>query len=259
MAIQISFPDTPPMLVVIAGPCRVGTTALTNIFVQASIPSHMQPIKSARRAIEIGGKIIPWIIDGSEGKGDFVVCKETLGPETPAEFFNPIQILLEAGYPKEKLILIPIVRDPVQAYASWIRMWGEVDLEKFKLAYQLTSITKTTAKINGIKTIPYVHEVIQDNQADIVISQLFKRLGLVTSSDVIHNWGALRQNGNNASFYDDPPEKFIDGIKNRGEYKYEDLPVTEKDVKCIEHNPVLKDIYESFRKSCEESLKVTIK
>ncbi|MBU1131423.1 hypothetical protein KJ840_04790, partial [Patescibacteria group bacterium] len=88
---EIIIPTNPPRLIIIAGPCRVGTTALSNIFAKSGITAYMQPIKSARRATEEREKAVPWIIKSEE----LAVVKETIGPATDAEFFDPVKILLE--------------------------------------------------------------------------------------------------------------------------------------------------------------------
>src|SRR3989344_735260 len=98
---DIIIPLSPPRLIVIVGPCRTGTTALANVFSKAGLTVYMQPVKSAGRAKESKQEIIPWRM-----KEEYIaVVKETLGAKIEAEFFDPVEILLNLGYPKEKLIL----------------------------------------------------------------------------------------------------------------------------------------------------------
>ncbi|MFH1968487.1 MAG: hypothetical protein ABIJ84_03820 [bacterium] len=167
---DIIIPIKPPKLIVIVGPCRTGTTALANVFAKAGLMVYLQPIKSARRAKEAKEKIIPWEVK----EKDVAVVKETIGAQTKAEFFDPIKILLDIGYPKEKLVLIPVVRDASKTLASWREMWSDLDLKKFAKSYELILDIKNQARTIGIKTIPYVHEAIRDNSSYIVIQKLIE-------------------------------------------------------------------------------------
>lgn len=248
---QISFPENPPKLIMIVGPCRTGTTALANNFVKAGITSYMQPIKSMRRALELGGEIAPWNIK----QEDYAITKETIGVDTPADFFDPVQILLDLGYPKEKLVLIPIIRDPRQTYVSWKCLWGKADLQKFIQSYELILQIKNKAEHIGIKTIPYVHEVIRDNSVGAVVTKLFQELSLsINQRNTTDGWGAFKNGGDHLRFYDDPPERFIAEIQRREAYEYQDRLFAEDDARLIANNPILSEIYDSFRKACEKAL-----
>jgi len=248
---KIIFSSYPPKLILICGPCRVGTTALSNVFAKAGIESHMQPIKSARRAKADGEESIPWRI-GTK-REEFAAVKETFGPKTEAEFFNPLEILLSNGYPKERLIVIPIVRNPNQALASWKRMWGKVELGRFAYTYELTFKIMEEAEKNGILTIPYVHEIIKDQEPSAIVKKLFKLVGLPSNHLTNNSWGEFK-GSENVFFYDDPPERFVSGIKERGKYEYKDLAFSEEDRKLVESAPQLEVIYGIFRKLCESRL-----
>ncbi len=262
----INIPNNPPNLLVIAGPCRTGTTALANTFAKAGINVYMQPIKSARRAIEDTDKVIPW--DISEENGSFVVSKETLGPKTPAEFFNPIQILLEAVYPKDKLSFVPIIRDPRKTLPSWRQMWNLVDQKSFLETYKLTLKIKKYAESNGIKTIPYVHEVIRDQNPDDVMSALFSKLNLQEKlSQNLSRWGIDYQFAKKDSadshckFYDVPPERFIKDVREWGGYQFKEEPelfLSQEDTLFLKNRQELKKIYEIFRQECQKSLDLNI-
>jgi len=217
------------------------------------VESHMQPIKSARRAMEVGEKVTPWKI---EAAGMFVAAKETFGPYRQSEFFNPVEILLNAGYPGEKLAVIPILREPAQAFSSWKRMWEDAEIEKLVKAYELTLQVKKMAEAEGLFVFPYVHETIRDNQPAAVLAILFQKLGLnicqltVTLSA---KWEEFK-GSTNVFFYDDPPPEFVSGIKERGKYEYRDLNVSQEDIEAVDSNPRLKEIYNSFYQECECNL-----
>lgn len=256
--------ENPPLLIVIVGPCRTGTTALANVFAKAGITVYMQPIKSARRAEECGDKVNSCIIK----EEDFALIKETLGANTEAEFFNPVEILLDLGYPKEKLVLIPMVRNPEKTLASWREMWSNLDVSQFVRSYKLILDIKKHAEALGIGTIPFVHEATQKNSPEAVIKGLFDKVGLEKRlSKDITNWQAgPKFNEENVKtsrlkFFDVPPDQFIKEVKNWGEYKYREEPylkLSQSDAYFLSKGRTTEKIYEEFRRGCEGSLGIKV-
>lgn len=248
---DIRFSNSPPKLVLICGPCRVGTTALSVVFAKAGIESHMQPIKSARRAKELGEQVKPWNI--GQKRGEMAVVKETFGPHAATEFFDPVEILLSMGYPKEKIMLIPILRDPSQVFCSWREKWGDAKLGKLEKAFDLTLKVKEDAEKEGVFVLPYVHEAIKENQPTAVVAMLFERLGLtirqlsLTLSSKWEDLGDIE----NVFLYDEPPERFIADIGKRGRYQYKDRFVPEADGRLIQSRPKFGQVYGAFYEECE--------
>lgn len=254
---DVKFPAELPELILLCGPCRSGTTALSNIFVQAGIESHMQPLKSIRRAKAIGEQIPIWELTG---KNSIIHSKETFGEKEESEFFNPVEIFLDLGYPAEKLKVIVMLRDPAQILTSWERLYGEsVERTNLARAFFLTDRVKTFCKDKGIEIIPYVHEAIKYNHPKLVISRLFQKLGLAFSDELI-NWGGKPKFGDknpnisHLHFYDSPPEGFIEGVREWGGYTYRRYNITSS--KAIPHE--MHQIYESFRKECSSFLNLKI-
>ena len=96
------------------GPARSGTTALLFLLAGHSEVGHVyfQPQKTLMR---LGGppiKLYP---------SDKIACmKETLlSWEVVDELYDPIDVLLKAGIPTEKITWIFMLRDPLQTYGSW--------------------------------------------------------------------------------------------------------------------------------------------
>ena len=242
-----SFPQDPPNLIIICGPCRVGTTALSKVFTDLRIKAHMQPIKSYLRARASNQEITPCRLDNQ----GFAVIKETFGTELNCEFFNPLEIMLRHGYPKKKLLLIPMVRLPQQTWASWKRMWPQAKIGQLLKAFRLTWEIKAQAEDLGIATIPYIHELIRDYQSDWVIQRLVAMLGISfqsVSSAMTEQWEGLKSS-KNIYFYDDPPDKFISGIQERGKYEYRDLDFSQAQEEAVNSVPELITIYEDFHQS----------
>lgn len=251
-----------PRLILLCGPCRTGTTALSNVFVRAGIEAHMQPIKSMRRAKSDGGEVVQWTI--ANNPSGVIFSKETFGERDPSEFFDPVSDLLNVGYPAGKIEVILILRDPRQTLTSWKRMWNDVEVGNLKKAFLLTEDIRQLCISSGIHHSVMVHEAIRDNRSEVVAARLFHKLGLVDSAGRFIDWqeaprfGDQDPGNDHLKFYDAPPEKFIDGVRNRGGYKYEDLSVPEQNVIECQAHPELFATYELFRGLCEYNLDVTI-
>ena len=179
---RIHIPENPPNLVLIAGPCRSGTTALGNVFAHAGYITYMQPIKSIRRAIEEGTDVPEFNVE--EGQKT-IVSKETYGAKTESEYFDPVNILIKAGYPKERIHLIAMMREPASTLTSWSWMWDEVLIEGFIRSYNQTDAVLKNARSLGISTTSYVHEVIRDNSSVLVIEKLFNRI--FGNTEIVNN------------------------------------------------------------------------
>lgn len=253
-----------PRLILLCGPCRTGTTALSNVFVRAGIESHMQPIKSIRRAkANENGESIQWIIQNNSS--GIIFSKETFGESHFSEFFNPIDDLLMIGYPREKIEVILILRDPRQTFASWKRMWGEAKIENLKKAFILTDEVRQSCSVSQIPYSVLVHEAIKDNRPEEVVSKLFCRLGLYDSSVSLIDWQDTPRFGDNDPqnshllFYDSPPEKFIEGVRNRRSYLFQELQVAQQDNAECEACSDLFEVYDLFRVLCEKNLNIAIR
>lgn len=223
---HIDVGNNPPHLISIIGPNRSGTTAFTEIFARLGIPNYLQPIKSIRRAIEENDTIPTFQVHQNI---PLAVHKETLGSTTESEFFNPIEALLKAGYPPEKIHLIAMMRDPEMTLTSWNRIYKEkVNVPGLARAIQQTVAIARNAEAKGISTSHYVHEMARDNHTEMVAAQLFNRIGLqINNHDTVKqtvDWtqGArFGSDGSTGIFYDRPPEIFVEGVKTRPGYQFD--------------------------------------
>ncbi len=257
---KIQIPQNPPTLILIAGPCRVGTTALSNVFARAGISSYMQPIKSMRRAVENGEEVPVWNVL----EENIALSKETFGPKTESEFFNPVDILLESGYPKDKIKLVGIVREPSSTLTSWTWMWDKVYFDLFIKAYQDTQNMMTSAEITGVETLYYVHEAIRDNDPALVAGKLFNSLisknGVEFGNETV-DWekGKNFDEASEIKFFDTPPGRFIHAIKTWGGYQYRTLrpDISRVQIEKIKHGGTY-EIYDYFLQRCREGLGIEI-
>ena len=68
-----------PTLYCAWGRCRVGSTALTNLFGVAGMPSYFQPVKVILRHSLVGHAAEPWAVP-SAAEQPHIFSKETAGP-----------------------------------------------------------------------------------------------------------------------------------------------------------------------------------
>lgn len=161
------------------GRARGGSTALTNVFGIAGIPSYYQPVKSVLRHLLTGNSPAPWPI-GPHRRHLF--AKETFGPYTIAEcLFQPLDLLIEAGYPADKIHLIAFDREPTSALASWLARWSHRVAEHrlvfhFVLAGLNAQRVAHRARRHGVDSTTYVYELSKDPV--FAVGKLFERLAI---------------------------------------------------------------------------------
>ena len=173
-----------PMLHFAWGKCRVGSTALTNLFGAMGMPSYYQPVKAILRDAMVGNSLRPWIVPSASNSPN-IFSKETMGPYVLAEsLFNPLRILIDAGYPRHRLHCIMLDREPASSLASWIEKWSDRASEKTLIhnyvAAALNAVrVETYARRHGIPVTRYVYEVSKEPISSVRV--LFDRLGLSNS------------------------------------------------------------------------------
>jgi hypothetical protein len=171
--------DDLPHLYYGCGRARGGSTSLTNVFGIAGIPSYYQPVKSVLRHVVSDTSPATWRI-GSHRK--HVFAKETFGPYTLAEcLFQPLDLLIEAGYDAAKIHLIVFDREPASALASWLARWSHRVAEQtlvfhFVLAGLNVQRVVNSARRHGVDTTTYVYELSKDPV--FAVSKLFERLAI---------------------------------------------------------------------------------
>jgi hypothetical protein len=246
-----------PVIVLVCGHCGGGTTALSNNFVVAGIEAHMQPMKSIQR-VAAGLEerdMIPPIITFHD---PLVLIKETFGSSHGCEVFNPVKMLVEAGYPAHRIKVVGMVREPIATIDSWHRLWGRADTEMFLNTYcQMKQIWDYCAKV-GSRYLPYTPEIIRSNDPETVVGNLMSQLDIPIRTDEICDWHGKPPFGNdpkwpNLHFYDEPPERFIHGVRTRGGYTYKDTTTEHRDVPDETHV-----IYEEHRTACERALQLQV-
>jgi hypothetical protein len=213
-------PDSFPHLVCISGKCRTGSTALTNLFGIANIPAYYQPVKTILRHRLLGGPGDAWELPGAEAQ-PVVAAKEMTGPYSLAEcLFNPLECLAGAGYPRDRLHLLLLDRDPYESLASWLAKWsdrlprGEL-LRNFVLASVNAQRLHDYAVNQRIDAVTYVYALTRwPHEA---VAALFRRLGIGGSfhPEVVEDWGArgaLESERSLVIFPDEPEVYRVTGL-----------------------------------------------
>lgn len=211
-------PDTLPHLFYACGRARGGSTSLTNVFGMAGIPSYYQPVKSALRHVLNQTNEVRWELDVSQR---YLMAKETFGPYTVAEsLYQPVDILIAAGYPAAKIDLIVFDRAPESALASWLAKWShrlpvERLVNHFVLAGLNTQRAVRRAASCGVRTTTYVYEIC--DKPTFAIERLFARLGIPSLyvPDCVSNWqerGELSSMHSAIIFPDEPQIFDVPGL-----------------------------------------------
>jgi hypothetical protein len=181
------------MLYFACGKARVGSTALSNLFGMTGMPSYYQPLKAMLRDALVGHRPAPWIVPSADDE-PHIFGKETIGPYVLAEsLFNPLKLLIEAGYPPHRLHLIMLDREPASSLASWLdklisRAPADVLLRHYVVAALSAAQVASYAQRHDVAVTHYVYEVSKEAVSSIRV--LFDRIGLPGSfnENAVTSW-----------------------------------------------------------------------
>ena len=128
-----------------------------------------------------------------------VFSKETVGPYVLAEcLINPLQVLIEAGYPRERLKLIVLDREPSRSLASWLAIFSARMPETLLVrnhilaALNIRRIENYAVRL-GVPVIHFVHEASKEPVESA--RALFDRLGLSArfTAAAVTDWKEMGQ------------------------------------------------------------------
>ena len=208
--VKIGDPQYTPNLILGVGPARSGSTVMMRVFGASGVEAHFQQLKNVLR----------WLMQGEEFSfslpqtpGQTLFLKETIGPYSIQEAaFNPLTVLLEAGYPPEKLQFCVIGRHPLSTWASWKHWFREnTSLELFKTANQTVENMRLQAMRLGLLTTNLVYELLYEQAPETVINRFFTRLGIPFTSIACRGWENLPAFGDPGSniILPEEPEIFV--------------------------------------------------
>ncbi len=259
--VHVGDPAYLPRLILCVSPCRSGSTILLRVFGAVGVESHYQELKNILRWRMQGGEMA-WHIPQRPGATLFL--KETLGPYTETEArFDPLDVLLRAGFPAEKLHLLVLGRAVSDTWASWLAWWrGRTNFHILTLAYRTTDGIRRRAIEMGLPVTTFVYEALRDHPAKRVIAQLFARLHVPFAPVAVEGWHALPRFGSPAShvvFPQEPPAFQVPGLHSRPEnadaLTYYAHP---EEVRLGEEAAIPTAIYEGWRRACIADLELPI-
>lgn len=162
-----------PHIIGWSAPARSGTTAF--LYLLASQPSvnraYFQPQMTILRT---GGPVF-----NISSKDKAICLKEVFGgnPSIDVRTHDPVELLLKAGVPAEKITWVTMLREPVQSFGSLFHLEPGLTPEVAAATQEWTLEIFERHKKNGVNMIPYVYELARDNE-EKALRALFARLGL---------------------------------------------------------------------------------
>ncbi|MGJ5177867.1 sulfotransferase family protein [Bradyrhizobium oligotrophicum] len=247
------------------GRCRVGSTPLNNLFGLAGIPSYYQPLKNMLRHLLVDHPAAPWELPLAEHQPQ-IFSKETSGPYVLAEaLFLPVEVLVMAGYPIDRLHLIVLDRDPASSLASWLDKWSErVAPDRLVQNYVLASLNKLRvehfAARHGIPVTHFVYEA--SKEAAGTVRSLFDRLGLSSrfAESAVTAWnerGLIESESSGVTFPSEPSVYQLPGLHGADTaYKYRarhTAALTDAQLNVLERYG-LTELYRASVRACARDL-----
>ncbi|WP_433498212.1 hypothetical protein ACQP1K_25440 [Sphaerimonospora sp. CA-214678] len=256
-------PDDFPRLIVGWGRCRVGSTAITNLFGMAGISSYYQPVKTIARFVLSGGEGAPWRLPDGE---PVLFAKEMAGPYVPYEcVFNPVQCLIDAGWPAGRLHLLVLDRDPAACLDSWMAKWApKIGRDRVVANFRLSTANylamRAFAEQAGVTTTHFPYEA--SRRPEIVVPRLFAGLGVADrfSPAILTAWGAAGDlNSDSARIhYPAEPEAYVvPGLHgNEQEYRFREREIREltPQERAVADDPGVRDRYRESIDLCRADL-----
>ncbi|HEV7806056.1 MAG TPA: hypothetical protein VGO80_09570 [Solirubrobacteraceae bacterium] len=257
-------PETFPHLVCITGKCRTGSTALTNLFGIADVPAYYQPVKTILRHRVLDGPGAPWDVPDALAEA-VIAAKEMTGPYSVAEcLFNPLECLIEAGYPRTRLHLLLLDRDPYESLASWLSKWSDrLPRDELVGHFVLSSVNAERlhdyAVEQEIDAVTYVYAL--SRWPHEAVAALFGRLGIGERfhDGVVDDWGARGaiESERSAVVFPDEPEVYRFAGLHSSEVDYcfkarDTSGVTADDRSSIEDTSLVESYQRSLERSCRD-------
>lgn len=212
LARDILFSDEVPEIYLGMAPCRSATTAQLRVFSGACVESWYQPIKTLLR-YRISEVRSYFMIPNIER----IFLKETVGPYTEEEStINPLEILLEAGVPTDRLKLVISIREALATACSWVEQFSfNTDSDKLMgnlvLAYNTVNQVVEQAEALGVNNVVFDNRVLEQNTDREVLDSFFDSLDLSPHSKVFSDWTESPKMGTPESgiYFADEPELYM--------------------------------------------------
>lgn len=204
-----------PVLVLVVGPARSGTTALFLALASNGRVDrcYYQPLKSLMRFGFPRLTVNP--------ADSTILMKETFwAAHSQVPRFDPLTVLCKAGYPVSKIRPIFIFRDPVSTFASWRRQ-EDVPPHVFSEQYgHCLQTWRDCQEIHDLKLMTLVYEAFDQSEIE-VMATIVHWLGLKVSAKIKFDAQAIERKvvwgqGSDTAYF----ERLIRPILNRGRMLY---------------------------------------
>lgn len=257
--------DAFPLLYCGWGKARVGSTALVNLFGLTGLPAFYQPVKAILRHLLTDGAVQPWILPRRDNH-PAIFIKDVAGPYLVAEcLFIPLQALIEAGYPPNKLHLVMLDRKPESSLASWLTKWSDRVAEgrlvrNYVLAALNARRVESYARRQGVAVTHYVYEASRDPVT--AIRALFTRLGLADrfTETAVTEWketGALQSENARIIYPNEPPVYHVAGLHATDtgyRYRHRSTTRVSEAYRVLLAQTGVQDIYRNAVRACATDL-----
>jgi hypothetical protein len=235
---------------------------MANLFGMAGIPSFYQPVKTMARFELSGTSGAQWTLP----PGDSILfSKETSGPYTYCEaLLNPVQCIIEAGWPADRLHLLILDRNPISSLDSWIEKWkertGRVDLvQNYILSTANYVRMRSYAEQNDIAMSHFPYEASKNPHQ--VIRHVFSRAGAGDRYDdeILHGWGAAGDLNSGAAricYPREPRQYVVPSLHSSSDsYRYQEraiMHLTPEEISVASQKQVDESYRESVQRFCDE-------
>lgn len=200
-----------PMMILLLGKCRVGSTALANVFGHCGLATYYQPLKAALRH-EMVDKFAR--LPNLPGNDSVFCIKETFGPYTLIEAtFDPLHILLLAEWPVDKICVVLLERKPTATLSSWVRNWSyKISMEAIERQFVIASLQRLQIERqcadHNVRCLLHRYET---SNTELTIGSLFSEIGVASlfTRQALSGWqftGSSNGSIDKVIFPDEPSE-----------------------------------------------------
>ncbi len=284
----------PTPIVFTVGTARVGSTASLNLFRGSTVidsNDNVNAIPVAYQHFKAGLRhaMLNWN-ENSEWsfqipKVPLFYMKDTIGPYTQKESeYNPLKVFEKMGYPKDKLFVNFLYRNPLDVFSSWVDKWGEIIprdslLTNFIIASNTLKDIHKDIESSGIPYASMVYESIRDNAPLAVADSLFMQINkayegsegirIAATENTTENWERLDREG----WHPDQPRVYelphVDSrvhqeARTKTSWSYRNK-TTDELTKFLHPDEVIKiesegifDIYDYFRDDTQRTLGLSV-
>ncbi len=172
---KVNNPSGIRVVLIDIGQPRISSTARALLLANAAGVDevHFQPWKYVQRYSRLlgQGSYDPTVVINQSGEAKVIILKETPGgPNDPKENFDPVQIVLQAGLPPERLRIFLGIRDPFAQFESWLKFDNNRRPEVFLGGLNYLLYLYNRYERMGLRIEPFIFELQHYNPRYIIWS-----------------------------------------------------------------------------------------